>query len=41
MEGVITMYKVCNQVFWDVVQAEQYAKLLKKLTGKTYNIERV
>ena len=35
------MYKVCEQVFWNVREAESYAKLLKQLIGKTYNIERV
>ncbi len=37
----ITMYKVAEQVFWDIREAEHYAKLLKELIGKTYNIERV
>lgn len=35
------MYKVCEQVFWCIVEAEQYSKLLKQLTGKTYRIERL
>lgn len=35
------MYKVAEQIFWDIREAESYAKLLKELIGKTYNIERV
>jgi len=35
------MYKVAEQVFWDIREAEHYAKLLLQLIGKTYNIERV
>jgi len=35
------MFKVCQQYFDDFIQAEQYVKLLFRLTRKKYSIERV
>jgi hypothetical protein len=35
------MYKVSEQIFWDIRAAEYYAKMLSKLTGKQWTIERI
>jgi hypothetical protein len=35
------MFKVCQQYFDDIRLAEQYVKLLLKLTKKRYLIERI